>query len=96
MRVACEEIEKRFKNVCYFPSYEIITASFSRGKYFSPDLRNVTNEGVDHVMRIFLKLFSNERSKKKSFKVKGTTKLINEMEISSKLNCDEIALEEKK
>ena len=96
LRVACEEIEKRFKNVCYFPSYEIITASFSRGKYFSPDLRNVTNEGVDHVMRIFLKLFSNERSKKKSFKVKGTTKLINEMEISSKLNCDEIALEEKK
>lgn len=97
LRVACEEIEKHFKNVCYFPSYEIITASFSRGKYFSPDLREVTSEGVDHVMRIFLKLFSNQGNKiKKSYEINQTNRLISDIEKSSKLNCDEVALEEKK
>jgi hypothetical protein len=37
----------------YFPSYEVITGAFSRGAYFAPDLRSVTPDGVDHVMRLF-------------------------------------------
>lgn len=40
--------------VHYFPSYEIITSSASRGRYYADDLRNVTEEGVSHVMRVFL------------------------------------------
>ena len=41
--------------ILYFPSYEVITGAFSRGRYFAEDLRSVTQDGVDHVMRLFLR-----------------------------------------
>lgn len=58
LRVAAEEVARSAANVTYFPSYEIITGSFNRGSYFAPDLRSVTPEGVDHVMRVFFRHFS--------------------------------------
>jgi hypothetical protein len=54
LRVAAETIRRRFENVHYFPSYEIITGAFNRGAYYADDLRNVVEDGVDHVMRLFL------------------------------------------
>ena len=38
LRVACEEISKARLNVVYFPSLEIITGNYTRGKYFGEDL----------------------------------------------------------
>lgn len=55
LRVAAEALRHKYDHVHYFPSYEIITASFSRGRYFAQDLRGVTEEGVSHVMRLFLR-----------------------------------------
>lgn len=54
LRVAAETLRRRFAHVHYFPSYEIITGSFNRGRYFAEDLRSVTEQGVSHVMRVFL------------------------------------------
>lgn len=54
LRVAAEVMRQRFANVHYFPSYEIITGAFSRGAYYADDLRNVVEEGVRHVMRLFM------------------------------------------
>jgi hypothetical protein len=54
LRVAAESMKRLFANVHYFPSYEIITGAFSRGAYYADDLRNVVEEGVSHVMRLFL------------------------------------------
>lgn len=54
LRVAAEMLQKQFSHVHYFPSYEIITGNFSRGRYYAEDLRSVTEEGVSHVMRLFL------------------------------------------
>ncbi|MGO1119234.1 GSCFA domain-containing protein [Rhodovibrionaceae bacterium A322] len=55
LRAAADEICQEFANVCYFPSYEIITGAHSRGRYFDEDLRTVTPQGVDHVMGLFFK-----------------------------------------
>lgn len=55
LRVAAETLVSRFPHVHYFPSYEIITGSFSRGSYYAEDLRNVLEDGVSHVMRLFMK-----------------------------------------
>lgn len=55
LRVACEELARDNNDVVYFPSYEIITGSYNRGRYFAEDLRSVTEEGVGHVMRLFMK-----------------------------------------
>jgi hypothetical protein len=54
LRAAAEYVAQSFKQVEYFPSFEIITGSYSRGSYFEADLRSVTSEGVAHVMRVFM------------------------------------------
>ena len=41
-------------DVDYVPSYEIITNPAARGRFFAPNLRSVTAEGVDLVMAQFL------------------------------------------
>jgi hypothetical protein len=58
LRVACEEISKARPDVVYFPSFEIVTGNYARGKYFAEDLRSVTDAGVAHVMTIFMKHFA--------------------------------------
>jgi peptidoglycan/LPS O-acetylase OafA/YrhL len=55
LRVAAETLRQRYAHVHYFPSYEIITGAHSRGRYLADDLRTVREEGVAHVMRLFLK-----------------------------------------
>jgi hypothetical protein len=55
LRVAAQALTDAHENVHYFPSFEVITGSYTRGSYFADDLRNVTEEGVSHVMRLFLK-----------------------------------------
>jgi GSCFA family/Polysaccharide biosynthesis enzyme WcbI len=54
LRAAAEHAAQSFKQVEYFPSFEIITGSYNRGAYFEPDLRSVTSQGVAHVMRVFM------------------------------------------
>jgi len=55
LRVAANEITKRYDFVEYFPSYEIISGSAAGAKYYENDLREVSQVGVNHVMRIFEK-----------------------------------------
>jgi hypothetical protein len=62
LRVAADEVARSMPNVTYFPSYELITGSFNRGRYFERDLRAVTPEGVAHVMRVFFRHFSPDAS----------------------------------
>jgi hypothetical protein len=54
LRVAAGMLRQQFDDVHYFPSYEIITGAFNRGAYYAPDLRNVLETGVSHVMRLFM------------------------------------------
>lgn len=58
LRVACEELVKRFPNVDYFPSYEIITGAHARGSYFAKNLREVVEDGVEHVMSVFFRHYT--------------------------------------
>lgn len=46
LRCACDEIVKQNNGIAYFPSYEIITGNYNRGRYYDSDLRSVTDEGV--------------------------------------------------
>lgn len=55
LRVAAEMLTHQHHFVHYFPSYEIITGPHARGAYYADDLRNVTETGVNHVMRLLLK-----------------------------------------
>lgn len=55
LRVVSDMLDREHDFVGYFPSFEIITGAFNRGRYFAEDLRSVTEEGVDHVMRTFFR-----------------------------------------
>lgn len=85
LRVSIDEVKKKFKNVIYFPSYELITTSLNASQYYEDDHRQVSEKGVSHVMRIFVKNFLEENQK---IKTMSNNKIIYENELS-KINCDE-------
>src|SRR5205814_9168029 len=87
LRVAAETIRKDNHNVDYFPSYEIITGQFNRGAYFEEDLRSVKNEGVEHVMRLFLKHFTDQSLESPD------SELAQEMVRGLSIICDEERIE---
>lgn len=64
LRVAAEALAAASPGVAYFPAFEVITGSFNRGTYFASDLRSVTESGVAHVMRLFMKHYTVDDSKK--------------------------------
>ncbi len=53
LRVVAEEVSRADPAVAYFPSYEIITGHHTGYRFFAPDLRSVTPQGVDRVMALF-------------------------------------------
>jgi hypothetical protein len=58
LRAAIAEAAASDGGIVYFPSYEVVTGPHARGKYFDADLRSVTDRGVQHVMRLFLRHFA--------------------------------------
>lgn len=55
LRAAAQEVCEDLLEVHYFPSYEIIMGAPAGARYFAEDMRNVTEEGVAHVMSVFLR-----------------------------------------
>lgn len=96
LQVAAEQITHAREDVVYFPSYEIITGNYSRGRYFSDNLRDVTEEGVSHVMRVFFRHFAEtETATTVSADVQGQTDThSHEMTRLVEVNCDEVMLAE--
>jgi hypothetical protein len=62
LRVVADTIYRTHSHVAYFESYEVITGNFNRGRYYADDLREVTDEGVGHVMRLFLQHYGGVES----------------------------------
>lgn len=103
LRVACEEISKARLNVVYFPSLEIITGNYTRGKYFGEDLRSVTDSGVAHVMKLFMRHFAEPNTGNKfppkSLRRDGgdaaaDAREFEEVEATLELVCEEELLEQ--
>lgn len=95
LRVSADALCKRYERVHYFPSYEIITGSFNRGRYYSEDLRNVTEEGVAHVMRLFLQhaTINPPASKPPEEAGESDDHFIASAAAAMQVECDEIALD---
>jgi hypothetical protein len=53
LRAVAGQLFHEYENVDYFPSYEIISGSLSRAKYFEENLRSVRAEGVEAAMNTF-------------------------------------------
>ncbi len=53
LRAVTGELEEKFPNIDYFPSFEIVTNPASRGIFYNENLRTVRDEGVEIVMKHF-------------------------------------------
>ncbi len=99
LRVAAEEATQHIDQCVYFPSFEIITSPFSRGQYFAPDCRSVTDMGVRHVMHLFIKHFGNSdaRNQPETELIEGGVIQERTESIDALLNvlCDEEAINNK-
>jgi hypothetical protein len=62
LRVAADEVVRKHEGVVYFPSYELATGPQARGRYYAEDTRSITEEGLQSVMRLFLKHFAGHVS----------------------------------
>jgi hypothetical protein len=62
LRAAIAEASAADPGIVYFPSYEVVTGPHTRGKYFEKDLRTVSDRGVQHVMRLFLRHYAQAPS----------------------------------
>lgn len=91
LRAAADHIVRRYSSCEYFPSYEIITGNFSRGAYFEADLRSVREEGVGHVMRLFMEHYSQGADIKERPEVDKV--MIAEAAMNNAIVCDEEALD---
>ena len=100
LRAVAGDVSKRYANVDYFPSYEIITGNYTKGGFFSEGLREVKMNGVDKVMGLFLKHYC-EASSIENKNIKNDNSLLSnlDIEISSELKeisdivCDEELIE---
>jgi GSCFA family/Polysaccharide biosynthesis enzyme WcbI len=94
LRAAAGEIAKNNSHCDYFPSYEIITGNYNRGQYFEDDLRSIKQEGVDHVMRLFLLSYSNKKTSHMQLPLSTSQQeIMNEMAIANRVVCDEEAID---
>lgn len=100
LRIVAEKCAQKFKNCVYFPSYEIITSPHARGQYFASDCREVTPEGVKHVMKLFLRHFADvegtpleEANQLKNVVENQAQQHMREMEEKMEVLCDEAAID---
>ena len=60
LRIVCDSMFRKFDNVDYFPSYEIVNFGKEMSSYFTGDLRTVADVGIDHVMTVFFRRFCGD------------------------------------
>ncbi len=69
LRAVAGDMVNRFKQVDYFPSYEIITHPTFRGMFYAPNQRSVDPNGVEFVMNHFFT--DQERAFSKKYTIRG-------------------------
>ncbi|EPX82416.1 GSCFA domain-containing protein [Salipiger mucosus] len=93
LRVATEQLSQSLPDCHYFPSYEVITGNHARGAYFGPDLREVERAGVDHVMRLFMRHYTEGEAPAAPKDGKDESSFQDRVEKALDLICDEEMIE---
>jgi len=89
LRGVAGELFETYRDVDYFPSYELITAPATRGMFFEPNMRSVTESGVNTAMAAFL-----EQHDPKGGAVKGKSKPAKTAAVDEgDVVCEEVLLE---
>lgn len=103
LRAVAEEVALSREKVSYFPSYEIIAGPQAKSRYYGPDLRSITDQGVSEVMSVFSRhyLSSSRTESLGAARLSSPFQLndhqayaaaINEFEAVTSVVCDEESL----
>ena len=99
LRAVAGSVSGRHDWVDYFPSYEMITGSHTRGSFYEEDLREVRTEGVAYVMSKFSRHYLSDAVQLRQSIADAP---ISEVELTrqravmdtvSQVICDEVAIE---
>ncbi|SFK61406.1 GSCFA domain-containing protein [Falsiroseomonas stagni] len=77
----------------YFPSYELIAGHPTRGRFYAPNLREVTAEGVACVMRHFSAAHGGEVVPDEQPSSTAAAAVIDEQEAEERVVCEEMLLD---
>ena len=94
LRAAAGDIAKTFAFVDYFPSYEIITCPQVQGRYYADDMREVTDLGVSHVMRVFTRHYLRQDRKRPQPQAVSSLTRARQLDQVSDVFCDEDLLDQ--
>jgi len=89
LRIAAEMGFRDHDWVDYFPSYEIITGSFSGGMYYEADHREVNALGVSHAIRCFMRNYTADGGVQEG----PAMPLAQDLGASQSVICDEAILD---
>lgn len=62
LRIFCNELEKTYDSVYYYPSYEIMMDDLRDYRYYKPDMIHPTNQAVGYIWEHFNKSFFNSNT----------------------------------
>ncbi|MDU8912169.1 GSCFA domain-containing protein [Aestuariicoccus sp. MJ-SS9] len=91
LRAVAGEAARRWPQVDYFPSYEMIATPPMRGMFYTPNLRNIAPEGVEFVMKAFFDCYTG--SAEGDAAGDGGASALRLAEAGDELVCDEMILD---
>lgn len=95
LRAVAAEVRDKLASFDYFPSYEIIAGHPSRGRFYAPNLREVTAEGVACVMRHFTAAYGAPEAETITppLAAAEATGQMDQAEAAERVVCDEMLLD---
>ncbi|MEO7261469.1 MAG: GSCFA domain-containing protein, partial [Jatrophihabitantaceae bacterium] len=93
LRAVAGQLAAEHDHIDYFPAYEIITGVPFRGVFFEPNLRTVTAEGVEFVMRRFTAALSRPAAPRAARPSGRPESDAPESDVGEDLLCDDAVLD---
>jgi hypothetical protein len=93
LRAVTGQLYNEFDDIDYFPSYELIASHFSKGRFYAPNLRSVADEGVETVMRHFLKVHAGAEAAPRRESVRTVRRKRAPPADENDVICEEVLLE---
>src|ERR1043166_456078 len=93
LRAVAGQLSQERRNVDYFPSYEIITSSLSKAKFFEENLRSVRADGVEAAMSAFFAEHGDQQAQDHEAPGPRKSKAKEKASSDADVVCEEILLD---
>ena len=60
--LAIDELQKKFKNVYYFPSYEILIDELRDYRFYNADMTHISSVAVDYIWEKIVRAFFDKKT----------------------------------